>query len=119
MPLSAKITTTIEGPPAKVGKALQDAWVAEEVPQCGYQTGQMMSAAALISKNPNPSEAEIVGAMDGNVCRCGNYHRIQKAVVRAGKGCCWCQGLRRTMMSKQNPNPCCATNLNPPPDAAS
>ena len=80
-----KKITTIEGLPAKVGKALQDAWIAEEVPQCGYcQTGQMMSAAALITKNPNPSEAEIVGAMDGNVCRCGTYHRIQKAVVRAG-----------------------------------
>ena len=81
-----KKITTIEGLPAKVGKALQDAWIAEEVPQCGYcQTGQMMSAAALITKNPNPTEAEIVGAMDGNVCRCGTYHRIQKAIVRAGK----------------------------------
>ena len=73
-PVSAAVgkkITTIEGLPAKVGKALQDAWVAEEVPQCGYcQTGQMMSAAALISKNPNPSEAEIVGAMDRNVSRC-------------------------------------------------
>ncbi len=78
--------TTIEGLPAKVGKALQDAWIAEEVPQCGYcQTGQMMSAAALIAKNSNPSEADIIGAMDGNVCRCGTYHRIQKAIVRAGK----------------------------------
>ena len=81
-----KNITTIEGLPAKVGKALQDAWIAEEVPQCGYcQTGQMMSAAALITKNANPSEADIIGAMDGNVCRCGTYHRIQKAIVRAGK----------------------------------
>jgi isoquinoline 1-oxidoreductase subunit alpha len=81
-----KKITTIEGLPAKVGKALQDAWIAEEVPQCGYcQTGQMMSAAALITKNAKPTEAEIVAAMDGNVCRCGTYHRIQKAVVRAGK----------------------------------
>ncbi len=81
-----KKITTIEGLPAKVGKALQDAWIAEEVPQCGYcQTGQMMSAAALITKNANPSEADIIGAMDGNVCRCGTYHRIQKAIVRAGK----------------------------------
>ena len=81
-----KNITTIEGLPAKVGKALQDAWIAEEVPQCGYcQTGQMMSAAALITKNTNPSEADIIGAMDGNVCRCGTYHRIQKAIVRAGK----------------------------------
>ncbi len=88
-PVSAvvgKKITTIEGLSAKVGKALQEAWIAEEVPQCGYcQTGQMMSAAALISKNTSPSEAEIVRAMDGNVCRCGTYHRIQKAIVRAGK----------------------------------
>lgn len=88
-PVSAAVgrkITTLEGLSPTVSKALQEAWVAEEVPQCGYcQTGQMMSAAALISKNPNPSEADIVGAMDGNVCRCGTYHRIQKAVVRAGK----------------------------------
>ena len=77
-----KKITTIEGLPVKVGKALQDAWIAEEVPQCGYcQTGQMMSAAALITKNSNPSEADIIGAMDGNVCRCGTYHRIQKAKI--------------------------------------
>ena len=87
-PVSAAVgkkITTIEGLPAKVGKALQDAWIAEEVPQCGYcQTGQMMSAAALITKNAKPSEAEIINAMDGNICRCGTYHRIQKAIVRAG-----------------------------------
>jgi isoquinoline 1-oxidoreductase subunit alpha len=88
-PVSAAVgkkITTIEGLPAKVGKALQDAWIAEEVPQCGYcQTGQMMSAAALLTKNAKPSDAEIVAAMDGNICRCGTYSRIQKAVVRAGK----------------------------------
>ena len=87
-PVSAAVgknITTIEGLPVKLGKALQDAWIAEEVPQCGYcQTGQMMSAAALIVRNAKPSEAEIVSAMDGNVCRCGTYHRIQKAIVRAG-----------------------------------
>ena len=87
-PVSAalgKKITTIEGLPVKVGKALQNAWIAEEVPQCGYcQTGQMMSAAALISKNAKPSEAEIINAMDGNICRCGTYHRIQKAILRAG-----------------------------------
>ena len=87
-PVSAAVgkkITTIEGLPAKVGKALQDAWIAEEVPQCGYcQTGQMMSAAALITKNAKPSEADIINAMDGNICRCGTYHRIQKAIVRAG-----------------------------------
>ena len=87
-PVSAAVgkkITTIEGLPAKVGKALQDAWIAEEVPQCGYcQTGQMMSAAALITKNAKPSETEIIAAMDGNICRCGTYRRIQKAIVRAG-----------------------------------
>ena len=87
-PVSAAVgkkITTIEGLPVKIGKALQDAWIAEEVPQCGYcQTGQMMSAAALITKNAKPTEADIVTAMDGNICRCGTYHRIQKAIVRAG-----------------------------------
>ena len=87
-PVSAAVgkkITTIEGLPAKVGKALQDAWIAEEVPQCGYcQTGQMMSAAALITKNAKPSEGDIISAMDGNICRCGTYSRIQKAIVRAG-----------------------------------
>ncbi|MGL5003421.1 MAG: (2Fe-2S)-binding protein [Casimicrobium sp.] len=74
-PVSAaagKKITTVEGLPAKLGKALQDAWIAEEVPQCGYcQTGQMMSAAALLTTNKNPSNEQIVAAMDGNVCRCG------------------------------------------------
>lgn len=81
-----KKITTIEGLPVKLGKALQEAWIAEEVPQCGYcQTGQMMSAAALITTNKNPSTEQIVAAMDGNVCRCGTYSRIQKAVTRAAK----------------------------------
>jgi isoquinoline 1-oxidoreductase subunit alpha len=88
-PVSAaagKKITTVEGLPAKLGKALQDAWIAEEVPQCGYcQTGQMMTAAALINTNKNPSNEQIVAAMDGNVCRCGTYSRIQKAVTRAAK----------------------------------
>jgi isoquinoline 1-oxidoreductase subunit alpha len=88
-PVSAaagKSITTVEGLPAKLGKALQEAWIAEEVPQCGYcQTGQMMSAAALINTNKNPSNEQIVAAMDGNVCRCGTYTRIQKAITRAAK----------------------------------
>jgi isoquinoline 1-oxidoreductase subunit alpha len=88
-PVSAAVgkkITTIEGLPAKLGKALQEAWIAEEVPQCGYcQTGQMMSAAALINTNKNPSSEQIVAAMDGNVCRCGTYTRIQKAITRAAK----------------------------------
>ncbi len=83
---AGKKITTIEGLPAKLGKALQEAWIAEEVPQCGYcQTGQMMSAAALLTANKNPSSEQIVAAMDGNVCRCGTYSRIQKAVSRAAK----------------------------------
>jgi isoquinoline 1-oxidoreductase subunit alpha len=88
-PVSAaagKKITTVEGLPAKLGKALQDAWIAEEVPQCGYcQTGQIMQAAALLSTNKSPSNEQIVAAMDGNVCRCGTYSRIQKAVARAAK----------------------------------
>jgi isoquinoline 1-oxidoreductase subunit alpha len=81
-----KKIATLEGLPAKLGKALQEAWIAEEVPQCGYcQTGQMMSAAALLSTNKNPNLDQIVSAMDGNICRCGTYTRIQKAVSRAAK----------------------------------
>ncbi len=81
-----KQITTLEGLEARIAKSLQAAWIAEEVPQCGYcQTGQMMSAAALLKRNSKPSDADIVAAMDGNICRCGTYHRIQKAIVRAGK----------------------------------
>ncbi len=77
--------TTIEGvgttPP---GKALQEAWVALNVPQCGYcQAGQIMSAAALLSTKPHPSDAEIDVAMAGNICRCGTYPRIRAAIKRA------------------------------------
>jgi isoquinoline 1-oxidoreductase alpha subunit len=80
-----KKITTIEG--LSVGgkpHPLQDAWIAEQVPQCGYcQSGQIMQAASLLSKNPDPSKAEIVAHMDGNLCRCMTYGRIQKAIVRA------------------------------------
>ena len=63
---------------------LQKAWVAEEVPQCGYcQSGQIMSAAALLAKNKNPSDAEIEKAMDGHICTCGTYNRIRKAIQTA------------------------------------
>ncbi len=63
---------------------LQQAWVAERVPQCGYcQSGQIIQALALLSENPRPSEAEIVAAMAGNLCRCGSYDRIKKAIRRA------------------------------------
>jgi isoquinoline 1-oxidoreductase alpha subunit len=77
--------TTIEG--LTTGDELhplQQAWIAEQVPQCGYcQSGQIMSAAALLKDNPNPDDAAIDGAMRGNVCRCGTYPRIKKAIKRA------------------------------------
>lgn len=81
-----KKITTLEGLDPKIAKPIQAAWIAEEVPQCGYcQTGQMMSAAALLKDNQRPSHDQIVAAMDGNACRCGTYNRIEKAIVRAGK----------------------------------
>jgi isoquinoline 1-oxidoreductase alpha subunit len=89
-PISAaagKKITTIEGIGAsKVGKAVQDAWLAIGVPQCGYcQAGQIMSATALLQKTPKPSDADIDGAMSGNLCRCGTYTRIRSAIkVAAG-----------------------------------
>jgi isoquinoline 1-oxidoreductase alpha subunit len=80
-----KKVTTIEGlAPAAQPHALQVAWAAEQVPQCGYcQSGQIMQAASLLSKNNDPTKAEIVAHMDGNLCRCMTYGRIQRAIVRA------------------------------------
>jgi aerobic-type carbon monoxide dehydrogenase small subunit (CoxS/CutS family) len=80
-----KHVTTIEGlAPDGHAHPLQVAWVAEQVPQCGYcQSGQIMSAAALIAKNPHPSDDEIAEAMSGNICRCGCYERINNAVRSA------------------------------------
>ena len=77
--------TTIEAlETLPVGPALQAAWVALDVPQCGYcQSGQLMSAAALLTETPKPTDAEIDGAMSGNVCRCGTYPRIRAAIHRA------------------------------------
>jgi isoquinoline 1-oxidoreductase alpha subunit len=70
----------------KVGRAVQEAWVAENVPQCGYcQSGQVMSAAALLSGNRAPSDAQIEAAMTGNLCRCATYNRIRAAIKRAAK----------------------------------
>jgi isoquinoline 1-oxidoreductase alpha subunit len=82
-----KRITTIEAVgQTKEGKALQDAWVANDVPQCGYcQSGQVMSAAALLAKVKRPTDAEIDEAMAGNVCRCGTYNRIRLAVRQASK----------------------------------
>ena len=85
--VSGQEITTIEGVGAsRVGKAVQNAWLAIGVPQCGYcQAGQIMSATALLEKNPKPSDADIDTAMSGNLCRCGTYTRIRSAIkVAAG-----------------------------------
>ena len=88
VPVSAignKKVTTIEGISSDTGlHPVQQAWMDENVPQCGFcQTGQIMSAVALIEKNPAPSDGEIETAMSGNICRCGTYERIRKAIKRA------------------------------------
>src|SRR5215469_4249583 len=73
--------TTIEGLSADRNHPLQRAWIAEEVPQCGYcQSGQLMTAAALLAKNTAPTDAEIDAALSGNLCRCGTYQRIRSAI---------------------------------------
>lgn len=82
--VSGKEITTIEGLSADTDHPLQKAWIAEEFPQCGYcQSGQIMAAAALLAKNPKPTDADIHGAMSGILCRCGTYQRIRKAIHRA------------------------------------
>lgn len=79
----AKITT-IEGLAPDASHAVQQAWILEDVPQCGYcQAGQMMSAAALLAQNAHPTDADIDAAMSGNICRCATYTRIRKAIHRA------------------------------------
>ncbi len=79
--VEGKSITTIEGLGAEHLHPLQEAWIKEQVPQCGYcQTGQIMQAAALLNKNPNPDRDEIVSFMDGVLCRCGAYMRIIKAI---------------------------------------
>ena len=78
--------TTIEGLSEKGDHPVQKAWLEHDVPQCGYcQAGQMMSAASLLSNNPNPSDEEIEAAMNGNICRCGTYVRIKDAIKTAAK----------------------------------
>jgi isoquinoline 1-oxidoreductase alpha subunit len=80
--------TTVEGLAKPDGSlhAVQQAWMEHDVPQCGYcQAGQMMSASALLAQNPNPSDADIDAAMAGNICRCGTYHRIRKAIHSAAQ----------------------------------
>jgi len=81
---AGKKVTTVEGLSPTASHALQTAWIAEQVPQCGYcQSGQLMSAAALLAKKPKPSDADIDAAMSGNICRCGTYQRIRRAIHRA------------------------------------
>jgi isoquinoline 1-oxidoreductase alpha subunit len=86
-PLSAvegQHITTIEGITSKAGKAVQTAWVALQVPQCGYcQSGQIMSATALLENNPKPNDTDINDAMRGNICRCATYPRIRAAIHAA------------------------------------
>lgn len=85
--VGARKVTTIEGVAAThAGKAAQRAWLDLQVVQCGYcQSGQLMSAAALLAKNPRPSDGDIDAAMNGNVCRCGAYPRIRAAIHRAAE----------------------------------
>ncbi len=89
LPLSAvagKSITTIEGLSSDRSHAVQRAWLEIDVPQCGYcQSGQIMSAAALLKNNPRPNDADIDAAMSGNICRCGTYPRIRKAIHRAAE----------------------------------
>lgn len=81
---AGKKITTIEGLSLNGPHPLQQAWIAEEVAQCGYcQPGQIMTAAALLAKTPQPTDEQIIGAMTGNLCRCGTYARIRKAIHRA------------------------------------
>ena len=81
-----KNITTIEGLQSPESRAVQQAWVELQVPQCGYcQSGQVMSASALLAQNPDPSDADIDAAMSGNICRCGTYSRIKAGIKMAAK----------------------------------
>jgi len=82
----ARRVTTVEGLTGATGAALRRAWLEEDVAQCGYcQPGQLMSAAALLADHPRPTDAQIDAAMTGNLCRCGTYQRIRKAIHRAAR----------------------------------
>ena len=84
--VGAKNVTTVEGLSPTTSHALQLAWIAEQVPQCGYcQSGQLMSASALLAKKADPTDADIDAAMSGNICRCGTYQRIRRAIHRAAR----------------------------------
>ena len=83
---AGKKITTIEGLSEIVGLAVQNAWIELQVPQCGYcQSGQIMSATALLKSKPNPTDADIDTAMQGNLCRCGTYQRVRSAIHRASE----------------------------------
>ena len=85
--VAGKSVTTIEGLATDAGKALQKAWVDEQVPQCGYcQSGQIMTAAGFLANTPNPTDQQITDAMNGNLCRCMAYTRIRKAIRTASSG---------------------------------
>jgi isoquinoline 1-oxidoreductase subunit alpha len=85
--VAGKRVTTIEGLSTNRRHPIQQAWIAEDVPQCGYcQSGQVMAAAALLAKNKQPTDADIDAAMAGNICRCGTYQRIRAAIHRAAQG---------------------------------
>jgi isoquinoline 1-oxidoreductase alpha subunit len=84
--VAGKTVTTIEGLSPNASHPLQKAWIAEQVPQCGYcQSGQIMQAAALLKDNPKPTREQIIEHMDGNICRCGTYVRIISAIERAAR----------------------------------
>jgi isoquinoline 1-oxidoreductase subunit alpha len=84
--VAGRKVTTIEGLSPNASHPLQKAWIAEQVPQCGYcQSGQIMQAAELLAKNKKPSREEIIAHMDGNICRCGTYPRIVRAIERAAR----------------------------------
>jgi isoquinoline 1-oxidoreductase alpha subunit len=85
--IAEKAITTIEDVgKTRTGAAVQNAWLAGQVPQCGYcQSGQIMSASALLAKNPHPSDADIEAGMFGNICRCGTYIRIREAIKQAAQ----------------------------------
>ena len=84
--LEGKNLTTLEGLASRLSQALKSAWIQVDVPQCGYcQTGMIMAAAALLDKNPKPSDEEITAAMNKNICRCGTYSRIRRAIHIAAK----------------------------------
>lgn len=84
MAVQGKPIATVESLSPDNSHPLQQAWIAEQVPQCGYcQSGQLMAAAALLAQNPQPTDADIDKAMQGNICRCGTYPRIRQAIKRA------------------------------------